>query len=133
MVEIPEQDTWKDAFFLQIGGFHLVSFRVHAIINRRAADVVRVGSVPGNTAVLADLLQGNPLAVVGKDHVKAGGTALQCLQLHDHGNLCDLFPGHRLLRGNPLFPYSHLRQSPVPCAFFLSLCLPDPEPGHITA
>ena len=113
VIKIPEQDAGEDSLVLEVGSLYLVSVRIHSVIDRRPADVVRVGTVSGNAAVLAHLLQRNPLAIIGKNHIQAGSAALQRFQLHDYGNLRHLVSGHGFRLGFCFIPHSHLNQLPA--------------------
>ncbi len=68
--------------------FETVSLSIKTIGPCSPCDIARFGSVPGYTAVLPDLLKGNPLSVLSHDHGKARRTALKRFHLHYDGNLC---------------------------------------------
>ena len=121
MIIIPEQNTREDPLFLQVRGFHLVSVCMHPIVDRRQAHVVRIGPVPGDSAVLPDLFQGNPFPIIGKDHVQTRCPAFQGFQLHDHRNLCHFFPCHRFCRGFCLIPNTHLPSFPFGSSLLILL------------
>ena len=80
-------DTGKTACFLQIFRFIAVSFGCKPIASCSFQYIFCTGTVTGYAAIEANLLQWNPLSIVGKYHGKTCCTAFQSLHLHDYRNL----------------------------------------------
>ena len=83
VVEVPKDDARVRA----LGHYGLGAIRPalgpQTITARRLEDVGCLGAVARHAAIGARLLQRNPAAIVGEDHGKAGGSALERLHLHD--------------------------------------------------
>ena len=94
VVEVPVDDAGDVQLLPQGLRLAAVARCLHAVAPGGKQYVSGVGPVPGHAAVQAHLLQGDPFAVIGQDHGKAGGAAFQRLHLHDHRHL-----GHPLAEG----------------------------------
>lgn len=96
MIEVPVDDTGKSALRPQGLRLKAVALRGQAVMPGSFQYVPCVRAVSGDPAVQADLLQRDPLFIIGQHHGQAGRAALQRLHLHDHRDLgnafCDWLP-----------------------------------------
>jgi hypothetical protein len=85
MAKIPVQDGGKGEVF-QVFQFDLYGLCLHAQVPCSPEQGQGAGAVPGDSARLAGLHQGEVVAMEAKDHGQGGGTALRCLHLRDIGD-----------------------------------------------
>ena len=84
MVKIPVYNTGQGDTVSQIFCLTAKTLRLETITPGGDHHISGIGAVSRYAAVPAHLFQRDPFAVIGHDHGKRGGAALQRLQLHDH-------------------------------------------------
>ena len=95
VVEVPVDDTWKYCVLFESADFHTISVRLEPVIAGGEQYISGIGTVAGDAAVTADLLQRHPFFVICHHHCQTRGAAFQRLHLHDHRNFGNL-SGDRL-------------------------------------
>ena len=119
MIEIPVDDTGQSNIPAEHIRLAAEALGLKAVAARRDQHVPRIGAVAAHAAVQTDLLERDPLAVIGHDHGKRGRAAFQRLHLHDDGyldgpplpRLGDLFLSHGVPQLNRSFSTCVLRRS----------------------
>ena len=84
MIEIPVDNAGERSLFLERIRLIPITLGCQAIAAGSPKHVFRIGAVPGNAAVGANLLQRNPFFIIRQDHCQRGRTAFEGLHLHDH-------------------------------------------------
>ena len=87
VIEPPVNDAREGSLRDQILRIHAPGLGGHTVAAGRQNDIPGVRAVPGHAAVHPGLLQRDELFIIVHDHRQRRRSALQHLQLHDHGHL----------------------------------------------